>query len=259
MVDIMGCLSWTYGDPEVDGQHNPTVKKWPTIGNHAARSRWFERLWESKVDGQYMFKVGQARVCASFWRCAYNIPPSTFVSMVSAVSRGDVFFQPDEVAARALRQSAASDALTAVNVAMGWWLERLMCYDFMPNERGVIVADVATWTCVYEDEFVPECNVLGTPGGSRSTWYDGRSNALAQLAIAVYGADAPPFKLRMRAKNRTFKECPECQLPSEYAYIRYQQSGSGAIITIPPMRDGFPPPDRGELPTIGKRSRTGPE
>jgi len=82
--------------------------------------------------------------------------------MVSAVSRGDVFFQPDEAAARALRQSAASDALTAVNVAMGWWLERLMCYDFMPNERGVIVADVATWTCVYEDEFVPECNVLGT-------------------------------------------------------------------------------------------------
>eukprot|EP00962_Isochrysis_galbana_P043710 scaffold16728_cov137-Isochrysis_galbana.AAC.7 len=142
---------------------------------------------------------------------------------------------------------------------MGWWLERLMCYDFMPNECGVIVADVATWTCVYEDEFVPECNVLGTPGGCRSTWYDGRSNALAQLAIAVYGADAPPFKLRMRAKNRTFKECPECQLPSEYAYIRYQQSGSGAIITIPPMRDGFPPPDRGELPTIGKRSRTGPE
>eukprot|EP00962_Isochrysis_galbana_P062016 scaffold49594_cov360-Isochrysis_galbana.AAC.1 len=66
--------------------------------------------------------------------------------------------RPDEVAARALRQSAASDALTAVNVAMGWWLERLMCYDFMPNERGVIVADVATWTCVYEDEFVPECN-----------------------------------------------------------------------------------------------------
>eukprot|EP00962_Isochrysis_galbana_P048888 scaffold20532_cov123-Isochrysis_galbana.AAC.6 len=30
-----------------------------------------------------------------------------------------------------------------------------------------------------------------------------------------------------------------------YAYIRYQQSGSGAIITIPPIRDGFPPPDRG--------------
>eukprot|EP00962_Isochrysis_galbana_P021078 scaffold6201_cov137-Isochrysis_galbana.AAC.2 len=37
------------------------------------------------------------------------------------------------------------------------------------------------------------------------------------------------------------------------------QCGSVAIITIPPMRDGFPPPDRGELPTIGKRSRTGPE
>lgn len=212
LIDVLACHSWTYGDPEVDAENNPTAKNWPSIGNHAARARWFEKLWECKVDNTFIFKIGQARVCASFWRAAYNVPRSTFEEIARAVHRGDVTFKADEAAARAVRQmSAGADAMTAVSVAMGWWVDRLMCYDFMPNERGVIVADVATWSSVYEQEYLVECEMLGVPAGARATWYDGRDRALTVLAHEAYGADAPPFKLRMRAKNRTFKECPKCQ------------------------------------------------
>jgi hypothetical protein len=83
----------------------------------------------------------------------YNVPRSTFEEMARAVHRGDFTFKADEAAARVVRQmSAGADAMTAVSVAMGWWIDRLMCYDFMPNERGVIVADVATWSPVYDYE-----------------------------------------------------------------------------------------------------------
>jgi hypothetical protein len=82
----------------------------------------------------------------------------------------------------------------------------------MPNEGGVIVADVCTWKSIYNDEYVIECDLRGVHPGARATWYEGRNRALLLLAQETYGPTARRFKLRVRAKNRSFKECERCQI-----------------------------------------------
>jgi len=79
----------------------------------------------------------------------------------------------------------------------------------MPNERGVIVADISTSTCVvmYNEEYLPECETLSLSAGDIATWYEGRKRALLIFAEQMYGAGTAPFKLRLRAKDSTWKEC----------------------------------------------------
>eukprot|EP00962_Isochrysis_galbana_P061947 scaffold48498_cov253-Isochrysis_galbana.AAC.1 len=100
-----------------------------------------------------------------------------------------------------MRQSNKERDGTRVLEARGWWLIRLQCFDFMPNEGGVIVADVCTWKSIYKEEYVVECEIRGVHPGVRGTWYEGRNRALLLLAQETYGLTARRFKLRIRAKN----------------------------------------------------------
>lgn len=166
------------------------------------------------------------------------MPPSTFDKMCRAVLKGDRAWQPDEAAVRELNKANHHLESTALGEATGWWLLRLQCFDFMPNEGGVIVADVCTWLSVYTEEYVPECDARGVEAGKRATWYEGRSRALLLLARETYGDAAKPFKLRLRAKNRSFKECERCQaLRLAYAEALRQRDRMMARRALADMRE----------------------
>jgi hypothetical protein len=94
-----------------------------------------------------------------------------------------------------------------MNSATAWWLVKLTCYDAMPNESGVIVADISTCVVTYNEEYLPECEMLSLSAGDITTWYEGRKRALLILAEQMYGVGTASFKLRVRAKDGTFKEC----------------------------------------------------
>ena len=211
--DMHTCLTKTYGDPLLDDKGVPTAKAWPSIGNHAAGAVWFDLVCNSLVDGKFVFIIHGTTVCASFWRAAHNIPRTTFDELCRSASKGDSAWKPGVAAGKASVAAArgCEDKITATSVATSWWLRRLTCYDAMPNERGAIIADITTWVVTYREEYLPECEMLGLPFGGSSVWYAGRKCALRILAEKVYGTGAPPFMLRVRAKNRTFKECDTCQ------------------------------------------------
>ena len=48
--------------------------------------------------------------------------------------------------------------------------------------------------------------------GSIATWYQGRKNALLELAKEKVGEDSGPFKFLSRANHSAYKECGRCQI-----------------------------------------------
>lgn len=210
---MQDCLGNTYSDPLLGVKGVPAAKVWPSIGNHIAGAVWFDLVCSAVVEGEFVFTIRQTAVCASFWRAAHNIPPSMFDTLCHSALRGDATWKPDVAAGKAVVATArwCEDKLTAVNSATVLWPLRLTCYEAMPMERGVIVADISTWTVTYQEEYFPECGMLCVPHDSRPTWYAGRQRALRILAEKVYGQGAAPYKMRVRAKNRKCKECDTCQ------------------------------------------------
>lgn len=97
--------------------------------------------------------------------------------------------------------------------ATTWWMTRLSCYEAMPHQPGTINADHCVWDTIYEEEYLPEMAIAGVPGGSLSTWKEGKARALQQFADLTYGDElnGRPCVLKMRSSHSAFKECTDCQ------------------------------------------------
>lgn len=180
--DLLECLAVTYGDPAADKAGAPTAKPWPATGNHAAGDVWFERVRLSYIAGAFIFSIRGTRVCADFWRAAHDIPQSTFEKITSAIRHGETVYRADAKANMLMAVTARGDAMTLLNRATTWWMTRLSCYEAMPHQPGTINADHCVWDTIYEEEYLPEMAIAGVPGGSLSTWKEGKARALQQFA-----------------------------------------------------------------------------
>eukprot|EP00962_Isochrysis_galbana_P029234 scaffold9332_cov113-Isochrysis_galbana.AAC.1 len=61
------------------------------------------------INGTLVFTIDGCKVCASFWRAACDVPPSTFDNMCRAVLRGDRAWKADEAALRAEVRARAQE------------------------------------------------------------------------------------------------------------------------------------------------------
>jgi hypothetical protein len=195
-----------------------------------------------------VLKVGDHEVCAATWGALRGIAPSTVATIVRRVWAGFLLYScpalPLNVVTlahaplplhspspclhhfagdtswndgleRMHQQEGASRRGTQFSCAVQWWIERLGYYE-MTTKLGVIMypRDVC-WVDVYNDEFVPEMQLMGvnwkattapkknrdevdaeieadyhsdsnetvvTDYGSRSSWYRAKKAALKQVS-----------------------------------------------------------------------------
>eukprot|EP00967_Tisochrysis_lutea_P112168 scaffold176922_cov26-Tisochrysis_lutea.AAC.1 len=80
------------------GQHLAPPQQMTYSCTAGAGERWFESIRQSLVGDSFLFRIEGSTVCASFWRVAYDIPPSTFDKLCRAVLKGERAWRPDSVA-----------------------------------------------------------------------------------------------------------------------------------------------------------------
>ena len=192
------------------------------ISNHTASANWFQLLHNMKVVDPVTgnisidFRVQGRKVCYGVWEEFHGVPTKTMETIVRLVQAGAVEWNT-KLRAQA-RDAHRRERAVLRTAAEQWWYLRLDYYEAIVDSRhgsGVIQhPHNVDWQLVYDTEFVPEMRVLGHDWrdirkhdgslGSISTWYAGRTGALASLAKDRIGSDAKPFKFQSRAKHSAY-------------------------------------------------------
>jgi hypothetical protein len=115
-----------------------------------------------------------------------------------------------------LAQEDASADATAKEETIAWWKLWLELEDQMPNEP-IICHRVVVWEQVWADEYSSDIAWFGTTQPlSRSRWVTYRADALRELSVEWFGANATTgeplsnLSLRQRAKHSNFSSCVVC-------------------------------------------------
>ena len=209
-------------DVKWDSPYDWKAVRGSLLRNQQATHNWFDKLLQLKhieTDGaiSIAFHIHGRPVCQHTWQVFHGVPDATMDSIVRLICKGQLHWNVS--LAKEAAQAHRAEHSCLVSSAVQWWCLRLDYYECIvaskPKCSGVIQhPHNVDWKLVYDEEFVPEMNLMGhnwrksdgSEGtvGSRSSWYEGRTKALQQLAVDKLGPDAPPFVFQSRAKHSAY-------------------------------------------------------
>ena len=201
--------------------------------NHLAVSRWFGMVFSMRYINtdstiSIAFHIAGRTVCSDTWPAFHGVPARTMKDFVRLVKQGCTVWNNEMAKQTAIALRTEKGNLRTA--AAQWWYLRLDYYEMIVDTGKIQYPSGIDWRMVHDVEFVPEMQLLGydwrtstqTVGsvGSTSTWYEGRAEALQQLAHDRIAPTAKPFSFVSRAKHS--------------AYVRDQARRNPPMPTPPP-------------------------